>query len=88
LDDILNYSNNLKEYQKYIQAVMISLKEVKLYLKADKCEFHKQEVKYLGLIVIVNAIRMDPEKVQAVKNWEAQEELKEDYFFLGFANFY
>jgi hypothetical protein len=57
-------------------------------LKAEKCEFHKEEVKYLGLIVGVNGIRMDPEKVQAVENWEAPKKLKEVQAFLGFANFY
>ena len=67
---------------------MTSLKEASLYLKADKCEFHKKEVKYLISIVRVKGIRMDPEKVQAVENWEAPEKLKEVQAFLGFANFY
>jgi hypothetical protein len=31
---------------------------------------------------------MDPEKVQAVENWEAREKPKEVQAFLGFANFY
>jgi hypothetical protein len=57
-------------------------------LKAEKCQFHKEEVKYLGLIVGVNGTRMDPETVQAVENWETPEKLKEVQAFLGFANFY
>ena len=67
---------------------MTTLKEAGLYQKAEKCEFHQQEVKYLGLIVGVNGIRMDPEKVTAVKEWEAPSKLKEVQAFLGFANFY
>jgi hypothetical protein len=67
---------------------MTSLKEAGLYRKAEKCKFHKEEVKYLGLIVGVNGIRMDLEKVQAVENWEAPEKFKEAQTFLGFANFY
>jgi hypothetical protein len=31
---------------------------------------------------------MDPEKVQAVENWEAPKKLKEVQAFLGFENFY
>ena len=57
-------------------------------MKAEKCKFHKEEVKYLGLIVGVKGIRMNLEKVQAVENWEAPEKLKEVQAFLGFANFY
>jgi hypothetical protein len=67
---------------------MTSLKEASLYLKAEKCKFHMEEVKYLGLIVRVNRIRMDPEKIQAVENWEAPKKLKEVQAFLGVANFY
>jgi hypothetical protein len=46
---------------------MTSRKEAGLYLKAEKCEFHREQVKSLGLIVEVNGIRMDPEKIQAVE---------------------
>src|ERR1700737_2423471 len=88
LDDILTYSDNLKEHKEHVRAVMTTLKEAGLYLKAEKCEFHQQEVKYLGLIVGVNGIKMDPEKVAAVKEWEAPGKLKEVQAFLGFANFY
>jgi hypothetical protein len=48
LDDILIYSDNLKEHKEHVQKGMISLKEASLYLNADKCQFHKKEVKYLG----------------------------------------
>jgi hypothetical protein len=57
-------------------------------LKAEKCEFHQQKVKYVGLIVGVNSIRMDPEKVTVVKEWEAPGKLKKVQAFLGFANCY
>jgi hypothetical protein len=88
LDDIFILSDNLLEHKEYIRAVMTTMKEAGLYLKAEKCEFHQQEDNYLGLIVGVNGIRMDPEKVVAVKEWEAPGQLKEVQAFLGFANFY
>jgi hypothetical protein len=66
----------------------MTLNEAGLYLKVEKCEFHQQEVKYLGLMVAVQRIRMDPEKIIAVKEWEAPSKLKEVQAFLGFANFY
>jgi hypothetical protein len=75
------------EHMEHVTAVMTSLKEAGLYLKEQKCEFHKEKVKYQGLIVGVNGIRMDPGKVQAVENREPPEKLKEVQAFLGFANF-
>jgi hypothetical protein len=88
LDDILFYIHNLKEHREHVTAVMTSPKEAGLYLKAEKYEFHKEEVKYLGLFVGVNGNKLDQEKGQAVENWEAPEKLKDVQAFLGFANFY
>jgi hypothetical protein len=67
LDHISIYSDNLMEHKEHVSAVMTTLKKAGLYLKAEKCEFHQQDVKYRGLIVRVNDIRMDPEKITAVK---------------------
>jgi hypothetical protein len=33
-------------------------------------------------------MKIDPEKVQAVENWEALEKLKDAQALLGFADFY
>jgi hypothetical protein len=65
---------------------MTALNNAGLYLTAEKCKFLKEEVKYLGSIVRVNRIRMDPETVQAVENWKSPEKLKVQAF-LGLANF-
>jgi hypothetical protein len=88
LDDVVIYSNNLTEHKEHVRAIMTTLREAGLNLIAEKCEFHLQEVKYLGLIVGVNGIRMDSEKVTAVMEWDAPGMLKEVQAFLGFTNFY
>jgi len=41
LDDILIYSNNLKEYVEHIKIVLIYLRNARLRLELDKCEFYK-----------------------------------------------
>jgi hypothetical protein len=88
LDDILIYSDNITEHKGHIRAIMTLLSEVGLYLKVEKCEFYQQEIKFLGLIVGVNSIRMDPEKVMAVNEWDAPGKPKEVQVILGFANCY
>jgi len=50
--------------------------------------FSKQEVKYLGFIIITNGIRMDPEKVSCILGWETPRTVTDVQCFLGFANFY
>ena len=66
LDDILIYCAILEEHQEYMQRVLEALPRVGLYLKLEKCHFHKTEMKYLGLIILADGVQMDPEEVMAV----------------------
>jgi len=43
--------------------------EAGLYLKREKCEFHRETVKYLGRILSTKGILMDQDKVDTVRNW-------------------
>jgi hypothetical protein len=88
LDDTLIYSDNFEEYQQHIRLVLDTFAEVGLHPKPEKCEFHQQEVKYLGLIISIEGIKMDPKKIHAVQDWEPASNLKDVHTFLGFANFY
>jgi hypothetical protein len=51
MDDILIYSCNLKHHHKVVREVLKRLQEYDLYLKPEKCEFEKQEMEYLGMII-------------------------------------
>jgi hypothetical protein len=88
LDNTLIYSNTFEEYQEHVNWVLEAFEKVGLYLKLEKCEFHCQEVKYLGLIISMEGIKMDPEKITTIQDWEALHNLKDIHAFLGFANFY
>jgi hypothetical protein len=46
------------------------------------------EVKFLGLIISTEGVRMDPAKLEAVVNWPSPQNVKYVQRFLGFANFY
>ena len=87
-DNILIYSNSLAEHRVHVRQVLQKLEEAGLYLKPEKCEFHVQEVKYLGLIITTEGVRIDPAKVADVKDWETPSNLKDVQAFLGFVNFY
>ena len=66
IDDILIYSDNLSEHRRHVKLVLQALRKASLQLDVDKCEFHKTEVLYLGLIVSIEGIRIDTKKVQAI----------------------
>jgi hypothetical protein len=88
IDDILIYSDNLTDHRKHVELVLRALRDAGLQLDIDKCEFHKTEVLYLGLIVSTEGIRMDPKKVEAIVNWQVPRNVKDVRAFIGFANFY
>ncbi|KAH0375210.1 hypothetical protein KCU92_g10240, partial [Aureobasidium melanogenum] len=88
MDDILVYSNSLSEHKEHVAKVLQALKDAGLQADIDKCEFHKQEVKYLGLIISTEGVKMDPQKVSAILDWPPLTSVKEVQSFLGFANFY
>ena len=54
-----------------------ALKEAGLQVEIEKCEFHTSETRYLGLIIGIKGVKMDPKKVETVKNWEKPETVKD-----------
>ncbi len=51
LDDILIYSKTKKAPREHVRKVLRKLREAGLQVDIEKCEFHVQEAKFLGLIV-------------------------------------
>ena len=64
------------------------MEEAGLQLDVDKSEFHKSEVTYLGYVISTNGIRMDPNKIRTIIDWEYPKNVKDVQAFIGFANFY
>jgi len=64
------------------------LKENKLFLRPKKCEFYKQWIEYLGLVISENEVFMDLVKVAGVREWPTLENKTDVQAFLGFMNFY
>ena len=64
------------------------LKENKLFLHPEKCEFCKQRIEYLGLVISENEVSIDPVKVAGVREWPTLKNKTDVQAFLGFVNFY
>ena len=88
LDDIIIYSQNIKEHRRQVRDVVQRLDDAGLQVDIDKCEFETSRVKYLGLIVRPGSIEMDPEKITAITSWQTPSCVKDIQRFIGFANFY
>uniref|UniRef100_A0A8C6W051 Gypsy retrotransposon integrase-like protein 1 n=1 Tax=Nothobranchius furzeri TaxID=105023 RepID=A0A8C6W051_NOTFU len=88
LDDILIFSRNLPEHCQHVRAVLQRLLENRLYVKAEKCEFHVPSVKFLGFVLENGKLRADPDKITAIQTWPTPTTRKQLQRFLGFGNFY
>jgi hypothetical protein len=88
MDDILIYTPTLAEHRKIVREVLQRLQDHDLYLKPEKCEFEKQEIEYLGMIIRQGEVCMDPGKVSTVRDWPTPTTLRDVRAFIGFSNFY
>ena len=90
VDDVLIYSSGSKtEHEAKVKQIVQRLGAAGLHLDVGKSEFSVKTTKYLGFIIEAGkGIRMDPDKVTAIKAWEAPRSVKGIRSFLGFANFY
>lgn len=88
LDDILVFSRSEEEHIKHVKTVLQRLHDNRLFAKAEKCEFHKSQVEFLGYIISTNGVAMDPAKTKCIDEWPAPKSVKDIQSFLGFANFY
>ncbi|XP_016404381.1 RNA-directed DNA polymerase homolog [Sinocyclocheilus rhinocerous] len=51
IDDILIYSRNLAEHRHHVTQVLQKLRQHQLYLKLEKCEFHRFSVQFLEYVI-------------------------------------
>jgi hypothetical protein len=71
IDDILIYSKSEEEHAHHLQVIPQRLREHQLYAKFNKCAFWLKEVPFLGHIISVEGIVVDPSKVQEVLDWKS-----------------
>ncbi|KAJ9545125.1 hypothetical protein OSB04_024832 [Centaurea solstitialis] len=88
IDDIWIYSKTAEEHGEHLRKVLEMLKRERLYAKFSKCEFWLKEVQFLGNIVTQEGIKVDPAKIEAIKDWESPKSPSEMRSFLGLAGYY
>ncbi|QRW25673.1 Retrotransposable element Tf2 protein [Rhizoctonia solani] len=87
LDNILIFSEDLKEHPTYVREVLSRLMKNQLFCKLSKCHFHATTVDYLGIIISPAGFSMDQKKIEAVTSWPQPRTVKQVQAFLGFVNY-
>jgi hypothetical protein len=68
--------------------VLQLLREHQLYAKLSKCSFFQKQIHYLGHIISRDGIEMDPEKIEAIREWSAPKNVTDFKSFMGLASYY
>ena len=87
LNNIFIYFRNLEDHRRHIEDVLTQFLVKQLRYKSKKYKFHKKKMNFLGFVIRINGIKINPEKIQKILDWPKPRNLKEFQRFLGFANF-
>ncbi|GJU77262.1 putative reverse transcriptase domain-containing protein, partial [Tanacetum coccineum] len=64
------------------------LKKERLYAKFSKCDFWLDSIPFLGHVIDLSGVHVDPAKIKAIKSWAAPTTPTEVRQFLGLAGYY
>jgi hypothetical protein len=88
IDDILVHSKNKEEHAEHLRIVLGRLREHQLYAKFRKCEFWLNEVLFLGHVLFVKGVAVDPDKVRDILDWKPLITGHQVCSFLGMVGYY
>ena len=88
IDDILVYSGSSEEHSEHLRIVLQTLRERQLYAKLSKGQFWLDMVAFLGHVISVEGVSVDPKKIEAVVNWKPPKNVSEVRSFLGLVGYY
>ena len=88
IDDVVVFSNSFEEHLLHLRNVLIIFKERNLKINRKKCAWAQEEIKLLGHIISANSLKMDPEKIKAIKDWKTPSKVVHIQQFLGITGYY
>ena len=88
IDNMIVGTEMEEGYDEMVVEVIRRLEENDLYVKPEKCKWKVREVGFLGVVIGLDGIKMEEEKVKGVLEWPTTKCIKDMQKFLGLANYY
>ena len=88
IDDVIVGTEMEEGHDELVVEVIKRLEENDLYMKLEKCKWKVREVDFLGVVIGLEGIKMEKEKVKGVLEWPTPKCVKDIQKFLGLANYY
>ena len=88
INDIIIGTEKEKGYDGVVKEIIKRLAENNLYVKPEKNKWKVKEVRFLRVVIKLERIKMEEEKMKRVLDWLTSKEIKDIQKFLGLANYY
>ena len=88
MDDFIIPAKTMEELEEQTVRFLKIAEKHNLCFKWSKYNFNMDKIPILEVIVGKGQVKMEQEKIKAVKEWKTLTRVKDVESFLGFANFY
>ena len=95
IGEVVSFINNIivrteeeEEYDEIVEEVVKMLVENNLYVKLKKCKWKVREIEFLGVVIGLEGIKIEEEKVKGVLDWLTSKGVIDVQKFLELANYY
>ena len=88
IDDMIIGMEGEEGHDELVAEVIKRLEENDLYVKLEKCKWKVREVKFLEVVIGLEGIKIEKEKVKGVLEWPTPKCVKNVQKFLGLVNYY
>ena len=88
INDIIVETEMEDRHNEIVAEVIRKLEENDLYIKLEKYKWKVREVGFLGVVIGLERIKMEKEKVRGIMEWPTPKYIKDIQKFLGLVNYY
>ena len=88
IDDVMVGIETEEGHNEIVKEVLKRIVENDLFIKLEKYIWKVREVGFLGVVIGLDGVKMEKEKVQGVVDWLVPRSMKDVQKFLGLANYY
>ena len=88
IDDVIVGTETEEGHNELVTEIIKRLEENDLYVKPEKCKWKVRKVGFLGVVIGLEGIKMEKDKVKGVMEWLTQKYVKDIQKFLGLVNYY
>ena len=88
IDNMIIGTEMKEEHDEIVEEVVKRLAENNLYVKPEKYKQKVKKVEFLGIVIGLEGIKIEKEKIKGVLNWLTPKEVIDIQKFLGLVNYY